>query len=64
MPTLKDVMRTFYGENYLIWNIFVNYARETKEEKQNIFLSFVLSTIKAVICSHLSSRPPLPLLAC
>ncbi|MDF2512590.1 MAG: hypothetical protein K0S04_2456, partial [Herbinix sp.] len=32
--------------NYLVRNNFVNYAKESDMEKRNIFLTFVLATLK------------------
>lgn len=52
---------TKYLNNYLVWNNLVNYAKETEEEKRNIFLSFVLSALITVNCRDLSNRPALPL---
>ena len=52
---------TKYLNNYLAWNNFVNYAKETDVEKANIFLSFVLTTLKKDICRELSNRPAIPL---
>lgn len=66
---LKRFMRPFNGvatkylNNYLIWHNFVNYAKESFTEKKDIFLSFVLSTIKTVTKRELSIRPSLPLMA-
>ena len=31
---------------YLVWNNFVNYAKESEMEKRNIFLTFVLKFLK------------------
>jgi transposase-like protein len=52
---------TKYLNNYLIWNNFVNYSKETNKEKANIFLKFVLATAKTVKNRNLSKRPPIPL---
>lgn len=66
---LKRFMRSFNGvstkylNNYLAWNNFVNYAKETDTEKRNIFLSFVLATLKTDKCRDLSNRPAIPLVA-
>lgn len=53
---------TKYLNNYLVWNNLVNYAKETDIEKRNIFLSFVLATLKKEICRELSHRPSIPLM--
>jgi transposase-like protein len=66
---LKQFMRSFKGvsskylNNYLIWHNFVNYAKETTEEKRNILLAFVLSTFKTDKCRDIAKRPAMPLLA-
>lgn len=52
---------TKYLNNYLVWNNFVNYAKETNAEKRNILLSYVLATLKTDRNSSLSDRPALPL---
>jgi transposase-like protein len=65
---LKQFIRGFRGvsskylNNYLIWHNFVNYARETAEEKRNILLAFVLSTFKTDRCKDIPNRPAVPLL--
>ncbi len=47
---LKRFMKGFNGvstkylNNYLVWHNFVNYAKETKAEKRDILLAYVLST--------------------
>lgn len=66
---LKKFMRGFNGvstkylNNYLAWNNLVNYAKESDMEKRNIFLSFVLATLKTAKCRELSNRPAVPLAA-
>lgn len=37
------------------------YAKETDTEKRNIFLNFVLATLKTDKCRDLSNRPAIPL---
>ena len=54
---------TKYLNNYLVWNNFVNYAKESDTEKRNIFLTFVLATLKTDKCRDLSNRPAVPLVA-
>ncbi len=64
---LKKFMRSFNGvstkylNNYLTWNNLINYAKETDTEKKNIFLSFVLATLKSVKCRDLPNRLAIPL---
>ncbi len=64
---LKKLMRRFNGvstkhlNNYLVWNSLVNYAKESDTEKRNIFLTFVLATLKTDKCRDLSNRPAVPL---
>lgn len=66
---LKRFMKGFNGvstkylNNYLVWHNFVNYAKETKAEKRDILLAYVLSTLKADRNSSLSDRPAIPLVA-
>ena len=66
---LKRFMRGFNGvstkylNNYLVWNNLVNYAKESDMEKRNIFLTFVLATLKTAKCRDLSNRPAVPLVA-
>ena len=47
----------FFQNNYLVWNNLVNYAKESDMEKRNIFLTFVLATLKTAKCRDLSNRP-------
>lgn len=66
---LKRFMRGFNGvstkylNNYLVWNNLVNYAKESDMEKRNIFLTFVLATLKTAKCRDLSNRPAVHLVA-
>lgn len=66
---LKKFMNNFNGvstkylNNYLIWNNFANYAKETKVEKQNILMRFALTTVKNVTCKQISQREILPVCA-
>lgn len=53
----------FFQNNYLVWNNLVNYAKESDMEKRNIFLTFVLATLKTAKCRDLSNRPAVPLVA-
>lgn len=53
---------TKYLNNYLIWHNFVNYARETDAEKENILLTYVMATKKSITNQKISTRPELPLL--
>jgi hypothetical protein len=65
---LKQFIRGFRGvsskylNSYLTWNNFVNYAKETAEEKRNILLAFALSTFKTDKCRDISNHPAVPLL--
>src|SRR5699024_7773960 len=60
---LKRFMRgvnrvsTKYLNNYLVWNNHVNYAKESDMEKRNIFLTFVLATLKNAKCQDLLTSP-------
>lgn len=54
---------TKYLNNYLVWNNIVNYAKETDVEKRNIFLTFVLITLKSIKCRNLSKRLAIQLVA-
>lgn len=64
---LKKFMRNFNGvstkylNNYLSWNNFVNYAKETDVEKQNILLRFALTTVKKITCRQVSNRQVIPI---
>ena len=58
---LKEI--EFFQNNYLVWNNLVNYAKESDMEKRNIFLTFVLATLKTAKCRDLSNRPAVPLVA-
>lgn len=51
-----------YLNNYLIWHNFVNYAKETDEEKKIILLTYVMTTSKSITNQDLSNRPAIPLL--
>lgn len=52
---------TKYLNNYLIWNNFVNYARETYKEKLVILLNHIIVININTTFRELSKRPPLPL---
>lgn len=66
---LKKFMQNFNGvatkylNNYLAWNNFVNYAKETVDEKQNILMRFALTTAKDITCKQISQRTSLPICA-
>lgn len=53
---------TKYLNNYLTWNNFVNYSKETSREKANILLKFTLTTQKTVTYSGLANRPSIPIM--
>ena len=52
---------TKYLNNYLIWHNFVNFAKETTNEKRNILLNFALATPCLDKCRTMSNRSPVPL---
>ena len=66
---LKKFMQNFNGvatkylNNYLAWNNFVNYAKETDGEKKNILMRFTLTTVKNITCRQISHRATLPICA-
>ena len=49
---------TKYLNNYLVWNNFVNYARESYKEKEQILTDFVFSTEPKVLCKNVPVRNP------
>lgn len=51
---------TKYLNNYLTWNNFVNYAKNTIQEKRAVLLNFALSTNKRVTFAMVPSRPAIP----
>lgn len=51
---------TKYLNNYLTWNNFVNYAKNTIQEKRKVLLNFALSTNKRVTFAMVPSRPSVP----
>lgn len=66
---LKKFMGNFNGvatkylNNYLVWNNFVNYAKETHAEKKNILMRFALTTTMNMTCEQVSQREALPFCA-
>lgn len=54
---------TKYLNNYLIWHNFGNYAKETVDEKENVFINFVLSTQSMDKFRTMFVRNPVPLIA-
>lgn len=64
--TLKHFIDNFKGvstkylSNYLIWNNFVNYAKESYSEKTVIFADFVFSTNKKSLSKNIPLRPAVP----
>ena len=54
---------TKYLNNYLIWHNFVNYAKETAFEKENILLEFTLANTSLDKCRTIFLRNPMPLVA-
>ena len=65
---LKRFMGKFNGvsskylNNYLIWNNFINYSKETYNEKLQILLKYVLSLPMNINGCELSNRPAIPVL--
>lgn len=63
---LKKFIAKFNGvstkhlNNYLAWSGFVNYAKETDDEKRNELLSIILTVSMRSVCREISSRSPLP----
>ena len=66
--TLKHFINGFRGvstkylNNYLIWNNFLNYSKETWLEKKNIFLEFVFTTNKKDLSKKVPMREAVRLL--
>lgn len=64
---LKEFMRGFHGvstkylNNYLVWNNFVNYAKETITEKNRILVNRVLSMTINETCRQISNRETIPM---
>ena len=50
-----------YLNNYLVWNNFVNYARESYKEKEQILTDFVFTTETKVLCKNVPVRNPVPI---
>lgn len=63
---LKNWINRFHGvatkylNNYLVWNNFVNYAKESYKEKEQILTDFVFTTEKKVLCKDVPVRNPVP----
>ena len=63
---LKNWIKRFHGvatkylNNYLVWNNFVNYAKESYKEKEQILTDFVFTTEKKVLCKNIPVRNPIP----
>lgn len=51
---------TKYLNNYLVWNNFVNYAKETTAEKRSIMLRIALTARKSIVCREISKRNAFP----
>ena len=66
---LKNFLRGFKGvstkylDNYLRWNNFVNYARETYIEKVKILSEYVFTQHQTIKDTDISNRPALPVAA-
>ncbi|HZK71251.1 MAG TPA: hypothetical protein VFD03_07000 [Clostridia bacterium] len=52
---------TKYLNNYLLWNNWINVSEGSMQDKTNMLLRTAMSTIAAVKCGKLSSRPAVPL---
>lgn len=52
---------TKYLNNYLVWNNFVNYAKESYTEKQEILSDFVFTTEKHILCKNVPKRNSVPI---
>lgn len=65
---LKAFLRRFHGvstkylNNYLIWHNLVNYAKDTEAEKQQILLTFSITTPKRIISRDIANRPAVPVI--
>lgn len=53
---------TKYLNNYLVYNNFVNFAKESDDEKMNILKGFVFTTHVTTQSHEISKRPFMPLL--
>ena len=53
---------TKYLNNYLVYHNFVNFAKETEEEKEHILFRFISETNCNTRTYNLSERNPIPLL--
>ena len=52
---------TKYLNNYLVWNNFVNYAKESYSEKRNILTEFILTSNFTEIWNNAPCRKVLPI---
>lgn len=52
---------TKYLNNNLVCNNFVNYARESYKEKEQILTDFVFTTETKVLCKNVPVRNPIPI---
>ena len=53
---------TKYLNNYVVYNNFVNFAKESTEEKMDILKGFVFTTHVTTLSHEISKRPSMPLL--
>ena len=66
---LKSFMNRFHGvatkylNNYLIWNNFLNYAKEPFAEKTEILSDFIFTTNKKGLSKNVPLRPAIPVIA-
>ena len=51
---------TNYLNNYLVWNNFVNYAKESYNEKEQILTEFIFTTEKKTLCKNIPVMNPIP----
>ena len=59
--TFKGVS-TKYLNNYLIYHNFVNFAKETRSDKEQILLKHIISTNCISKSINIANRPAVPLL--
>lgn len=63
---LKNLINRFHGvatkylNNYLVWNNFVNYAKESYNEKEQVLTDFIFTTEKKILCKNIPVRNPIP----
>ena len=55
-------VNTKYLNNYLVYHNFVNFAKESRKDKEQILLNHILNTNFISKVKSLRDRPSLPLL--